>query len=89
MEDLVEADRETFAHHNCAAYVDVTGNKKAESYCQECAVSLGWKYRRLQGDPALLKDLLSGNWDASRFLVSEPGQAISDVLEGSVPDIQG
>lgn len=89
IDDLLEADRQTYAHHNCAAYVDVTNNNTAESYCQDCAASLGWEYRRLQGDPALLKDLLSGNWEAQRFLVTEPGQAITKLIEGSVPNIQG
>lgn len=88
VDDLIEADRETYAHHNCASYVDVTANREAESYCKDCAVSLGWEYRRLKGNPALLKDLLSGNWDSSRFLVTEPGAPIADVLEGPAKGIQ-
>jgi hypothetical protein len=30
----------------------------------------------MQGDSALLQDLLDGNWSAQRFLALEPGQAI-------------
>ena len=89
LEDLIEADQETFAHHNCAAYVDVTNNPQAESYCQGCASSLGWKYQRLAGDPSLIKDLFAGNWEASRFLVVEPGEAIESVLDGHSRGIQG
>lgn len=89
VEDLIEADRSTYAHHNCAAYVDLTANAGAESYCKDCAVSLGWKYRRLQGDATLLKDFLSGNWDRSRFLVTEPGQPVAAVLDGEGTRIQG
>jgi hypothetical protein len=89
VEDLIEADHETYAHHNCAAYVDVTANEGAEAYCKDCAASLGWKYRRLKGDPSLIKDLLAGEWDASRFLVTEPGQPVASVLEGPSTGIQG
>ena len=34
IEDLIEADQETFAHHNTAAYVDLTDNSTARTYCQ-------------------------------------------------------
>jgi hypothetical protein len=89
VEDLIEADHDTFAHHNCAAYVDITSNRGAEEYCKDCAASLGWKYKRLRGDPALLKDFLSGNWDPSRFLVTEPGQPVEGVLDDPITGIQG
>lgn len=77
IDDLVEVDRETFARHSCAAYVDLTGDARAESYCRECAQHLGWKFRRLEGDPTLLRDLLAGSWDEERFLVVPPGQRIA------------
>ncbi|MEX0326857.1 MAG: DUF1638 domain-containing protein [Puniceicoccaceae bacterium] len=89
VEDLIEADHETYEHHNCAAYVDLTENAGAESYCKDCAASLGWQYRRLQGDASLLKDFLSGNWDDARFLVAGPGQPIEALVEGSSTGIQG
>lgn len=89
VEDLLEADQETFLHHNCAAYVEVTDNREAESYCKNCAASLGWEYRRLKGDASLLKDLLAGNWDPLRFLVTAPGTPIKEVLAGPARGIQG
>ncbi|MEX0330976.1 MAG: DUF1638 domain-containing protein [Puniceicoccaceae bacterium] len=89
VEDLIEADHETYEHHNCAAYVDLTDNVGAESYCKDCAASLGWKYRRLQGDATLLKDFLSGNWDDTRFLVAGPGERIEGVVDGPSTGIQG
>lgn len=89
LEDLIEADHETYEHHNCAAYVDLTDNAGAESYCKDCAASLGWQYRRLQGDATVLRDFLSGNWDDARFLVTEPGQAIESIVEGPSTGIQG
>ena len=78
IDDLVEADADAFAHHNCAAYVDITGNREAEAYCRQCAAHMGWSYRRLQGDPSFLRDLLGGHWDdPQRFLLVPPGHLIA------------
>ena len=82
VDDLIEADRETFAQHGCAAYVDLTHDAAAEAYCQNCARHLGWNYRRLPGDPTLLRDLLNGPWDDDRFLVVPPGQVIALAPDG-------
>ncbi len=84
IDDLVEADLYTFAHHNCAAYVDVTGNMEAESYCQKCAASLGWEFKRLPGDAAILRDLINGNWDDERFLLVHPGEMIRATTDGTL-----
>tara|TARA_B110000037_G_scaffold57095_1_gene69639 strand:- start:552 stop:1274 length:723 start_codon:yes stop_codon:yes gene_type:complete len=77
LHDLIEADRESFAHHNCAAYVDLTQNSEAENYCKNCAQSLGWEYRKIEGDARLLHDLLYGPWDDERFLIVKPGRSIA------------
>ena len=82
--DLIEADLGTFAHHHCAAYVDLTGDTQAEGYCRDCARHLGWEYRRLPGDPTLLRDLLTGPWDDDRFLVVPPGHQISVQADGAL-----
>lgn len=82
--DLVEADKYTFAHHNCAAYVDITNNSTAESYCQQCAANLGWSYQRLTGDPSILKKLVSGDWIDEHFLVVKPGEMISTTTDGKL-----
>jgi len=82
VDDLVEADAGVFAHHNCAAYVDLTDNQKAEHYCQDCARHLDWQFKRLKGDPSMLQDLISGNWDDARYLNVPPGHSIA-MGEGS------
>lgn len=76
IEDLVEADYETFGHYGCAGYVDLTGNLNAEAYSRRCADCMGWRFRKLEGDPAMLGDLLKGLWDEQRFLIVEPGMQI-------------
>jgi hypothetical protein len=82
IDDLVEADADAFAHHNCAAYVDLTDNQKAENYCQDCARHLDWQFKRLEGDPSMLQDLLAENWDDARYLNVPPGHSIA-MGEGS------
>lgn len=77
VDDLVEADSETFSHHQCAAYVDMTGNQEAEEYCKQCAKSLGWEFRRLESDPSMLHDLVHGPHDPERFLQVPPGHRIA------------
>jgi uncharacterized 2Fe-2S/4Fe-4S cluster protein (DUF4445 family) len=76
IDDLIEADTMAFSHHNCAAYVDLTQNAEAENYCKNCARHLGWKFRKLSGEPGLLRDLLSGSWDEGRFLIVPTGHSI-------------
>lgn len=80
VDDLVDADASAFAHHNCAAYVDLTENTEAENYCKGCAKHLGWQFRKLQGDPSMLKNLIQGEWDPARYLTITPGHHIA--IEG-------
>lgn len=75
IEFLVETEREQWAQHDTAVYMDL-GTEDAESeadYARRCADWLGWKYQRIQGDPTLLRDLLWGSWDDERFQIIEPG----------------
>lgn len=76
VDDLMEADAETFEHYSRAGFVDFTGNNSAADYCRACAQSRGWRFEHLGGDPSMLRDLLRGNWDVDRFLVVEPGWSI-------------
>ena len=84
IDELVEMDREIFAHHNCAAYVDLTANQTAEDYCKGCAQHLGWDFKRLRGDRSFLRDLLDGPWDAARFLRVPPGHTIAQGPDGQI-----
>jgi hypothetical protein len=73
---LMESEQHWFQTYNNAAFVHLgVGDVEKElSYTQSCADWLGWKCDHQCGDPALLKALLAGPWDADRFLVLEPGQ---------------
>ncbi|MCC5839690.1 MAG: DUF1638 domain-containing protein [Opitutales bacterium] len=84
IEDLLEADREAFSHHNRAAYVDLFPNDEAEAYSRACAHCMGWRFERLRGDPALLRGLFAKEWDPARYLLVEPGQAITLAHDGTL-----
>jgi hypothetical protein len=78
IDDLVEADREMFAHHNCAAYVSVMDSSETRAYCRDCARHLGWQYKEPDCDPTFLHQLLSGKWeDPDRFVRINPGERIA------------
>ncbi|HMP75929.1 MAG TPA: DUF1638 domain-containing protein [Kiritimatiellia bacterium] len=74
VEFLLESERTTWTHYQRAAFIDLgTPDADAEAdYAKRCADALGWRYDRFAGDPALLQDLLAGNWDDERFLVTPP-----------------
>lgn len=69
------AGSESVSLHNyrCAAFIDtgVKTHECIEATC-EAAEYYGWQYRQYQGDPKLLTDFISGNWDNERFLKLPP-----------------
>ena len=78
VEFLLESEKANWAQHGRAVYLDLgtpgADGKAAEAEC--AAKALGWKFERIPGDPTLLKDLLSGCWDAERFQIIEPGEIL-------------
>lgn len=81
---LIESEREQYAQHDTATYLDL-GTADAGTgaeYARSCADWLGWKFERLPGDPALLRDLLWGNWsDPERFQIIESGARLVHVSD--------
>lgn len=75
---LLEAQMEQWAACDTALYLDLgTDDAEAEcDYARRCAEWLGWRFERRRGDPALLRDLIGGNWDDERFLVVRPGMRL-------------
>jgi hypothetical protein len=86
VEFLLETEREQWAQHDTATYLDL-GTDDAEreaDYARRCAEWLGWKFERIHGDAALLRDLLWGNWDDARFQIVEPGMQLGQSADASV-----
>jgi len=78
VEFLLESTKANWAQHGRAVYLDLgtpNSNEKAAE-AEAAAKALGWNYERIPGDPALLKDLLSGRWDPERFQIIEPGEML-------------
>jgi len=84
VEELLDVDKESFEHNNCAVYVDLTNNTEAVKYCQDCAKHQGWGMEKHEGDATLFKDLLAGNWDEERFLIVPPGSKIGLSHDNSI-----
>ncbi len=83
---LMETEQAWFKSYNNAAFVHlgVGDVDRQQAYTKQCADWLGWKCDCQAGNPALLKELLTGPWDNSRFLVVEPGQTFRMVADDRV-----
>jgi hypothetical protein len=89
---LMAMEDHWIANYNRAAYVGlgIGETQKDMDYTKHCAACLGWNYDQVQGDPALLRALLTGEWDAQRFLVVPPGHVIrltadDDIIRAEPP----
>ena len=71
-------------HYDRAAYIESEGLPSPDytAQIQETASRRGWRFERLAGNMILVRDLLEGRWDETRFLVVAPG----DVLAPSYGD---
>jgi hypothetical protein len=85
-EALLEMERAAFAQHTTAGYADLglPGDEESRRYAEQCARSLGWRFRGHPGDPSLLHDLLHGPWDNERFLTVRPGERIAHSADADI-----
>ena len=85
-EFLIDMERQQWALHKTATFLDLgTSDAEAEAlYAMKCAQWLGWNFQRLKGDPALLRDLLWGNWDSQRFQIVEPGSRLAHSADDAI-----
>ena len=76
---LMELEQDWMRAYSQATFVDLGAGASTEdavAYTQKCADWLGWGFDTQQGDPGLLKALLSGEWDSARFVVLQPGETV-------------
>ena len=83
---LMEMEQDWLRAYQRATFVDLgmAASPADRLYTKECAEWLGWEYDEQQGDPRLLRDLLSGQWDNARFLVLEPGETVRFTVDDSI-----
>ncbi len=88
---LMESEQAWFRAYTRATYVDIGigGTEQDVAYSRSCADWLGWEFDRQRGDPALMRDLLSGAWDDGRFLVLRPGETMRMTADEKVVERQG
>jgi hypothetical protein len=55
-----------------------------ERQAREDAAARGWKFEILQGDLRLIEELVSGQWNADRFLVVRPGEQVAAAFDGTI-----
>lgn len=77
-EYLMQLENNWQKEYTFAVYVrwGLPVDQKYQEFTRECAQFLGWHYESVDGDPTLLQDLLSGNWDEERFVVLSPGEKL-------------
>ncbi len=85
-EYLMEQEQSWFHAYDRATFVDLgVGVTDADiQYTRQCAHWLKWNYDHQQGDPALLKALLHGQWNADEFLILQPGQTFKMTADESI-----
>jgi hypothetical protein len=86
VEYLMEMEQQWIAKYHRATYVGLGVGETAKdvAYTRHCADCLGWAFDQVTGDPALLHDLLAGNWDDRRFLVVPPNHLIRLTADDNV-----
>ncbi|OHB71244.1 MAG: hypothetical protein A2V70_15175 [Planctomycetes bacterium RBG_13_63_9] len=55
-----------------------------EQQTRRIAAERGWQFEKLQGDMAIIQDLLDGAWDAERFLVVPPGSRVAASFDDGI-----
>ncbi len=79
-------------NYHKAIYIDFKIGERGKylAYTRACAEELGWQLIELEGDPTLVKKLVSMEWDEENFLVLAPGQELKlsyddDLVKCSIP----
>jgi len=86
VEFLIESEQEMWHSYDTAAFIDLgtpTAAREAD-YTRDCAKELGWNYEHIQGDIALLHDLIWGPWDDARFQIVPPGQQLGHSADAAI-----
>ena len=83
---LMEALGAWRSHYDRAAFIDMeVGDASAtETLARDEAERRGWAFDRLAGQLLLVRQLIDGEWDESRFLVLQPGERLAMSYDDAV-----
>ncbi len=83
---LMEMEQNWFTEYEWCTFIDWSelDNEHHKEYTKKCADFLKWNYDEIVGSPSLLKDLLDGNWDDSKFIIVPPGKSIEPSYDEEV-----
>lgn len=85
-EYLLEMESGWLKEYSAAAFIlhDEIKSKIQQNKTMETAKYYNWEYLEYKGDLTLLEDLINGNWDDERFLVTPPNQTISQSFDDTI-----
>jgi len=85
-EYLMEMQQNWLKEYKYCMFIDWAGlhNERYIDFTKDCAAYLDWEYRQIAGDDGLMRDFLSGNWDAERFMVVPPGQKVMQSFDEQI-----
>lgn len=86
VEFLIDSEREMWRSYDTAAFIDLgtAAAAREAAYTQACAQELGWNFEHIQGDLALLRDLIWGPWDDERYQIILPGQQLGHSPDAAI-----
>jgi len=73
-------------HYKQITFIEmgVEPDGRFEHQSRELASSRGWTYDKIAGDMRLIRNLVDGHWDATDFLVVQPGQHIAPTQDDQI-----
>ena len=83
---LMEVQSSWRQHYTTACYIRMPLSHRPEYAAQvrKIAEDNGWEYLEIEGDDRLIRDMVSGQWDPSDFLVVQPGRQTRPSHDGNV-----
>lgn len=78
VEFLLDLSRQSMANYRaltCIFWKELPPGELEEKG-RAIAAERGWEFHRYDGDSALLRALLRGDWDEEKFLIVQPGQVV-------------
>ncbi|MBE6014867.1 MAG: DUF1638 domain-containing protein [Lachnospiraceae bacterium] len=86
VEYLLSIEKDMLKNYDTAVFLNWPGftPPEMEEEVKKIAADHEWKYKRVDGNNSLLKDLIEGNWDPDRFVCLEPGQELAATYDEQV-----